>query len=565
MIRRNHRTHIQLDRRCLPLHREAPHIISGCLGLSDARSEPSVLVRTAALPSRSSVCRVLIVLTAGLLFCCFPKPAAAQRSSEQSLELLQRNHAELHQAFAKSLAEIAEYCDGKGFDEPAARIRKLAVPLDVRVLRIEALPMGRQPELPGDLPPDERYWQVQLRHHQKKYATDLYLLSRRALKAGHPSYAYHLIREVARHDPDHSQARRLLGFVQFGGEWVTPFTRENLRKRHVRHEQFGWLPQVHVERYENDERYFKGRWISREQEAEIRRDFKNAWEIRTDHYLIKTNVSLERGVELGDALEDFHQFFVQTFAGFFNTPAQMQRLFEGGVGSQRSPKVAQPYVIHFYRTKDEYVARLKSRIPVIEETNGLYLTDERVAHFFQNSDPNVNSETTLFHEASHQLFFESHPQLRPIAEKANFWITEGIACYLESFRRENGRSSVGDPRYTWFEAARFRYLVDGYYVPLAQFASMGLQEFQYNRNMRRNYSQASGLVHFFMHYQGGIYRDALIEHLSQLYSPNARLRETPASLAELTGVSFDELDRQYGQYVRSVEQSLADEDVTTDR
>lgn len=498
------------------------------------------------------------------MFCCIPAPAAAQRHSEQGLELLQRNHAELHQAFAKSLKEIAEYCDEKGFDEPAAHIRQLAIPPDLRVLRIDALPKGRQPELPGDLPADERAWRVQLRHSQKKYATDLYLLSRRALKAGHPSYAFHLIREVARHDSDHSQARRLLGFVQYGGEWVTPFTRDKLRKRYVRHEQFGWLPHPHVERYENGERYFNRRWISREQEAEIRRDFRNAWEISTDHYLIKTNVSLERGVELGDALEDFHQFFVQTFAGFFNTPAQMQKLFEGGVGSRRSSAVARPYVIHYYRTKDEYVARLKERIPIIEQTNGLYLTDERVAHFYENSDPNVDGEDTLFHEASHQLFFESHSQLRPIAEKANFWITEGIACYLESFERGNGRFTVGDPRHIRFTAARYRYLEDGYYLPLARFASMGQHEFQYHENRAMNYSQGAGLAHFFMHYNGGIYRDALIEHLSQLYSPNARIRENPASLADLTGVPFEELDRQYGQFLRAIQQSLMNEDVTSD-
>ena len=34
------------------------------------------------------------------------------------------------------------------------------------------------------------------------------------------------------------------------------------------------------------------------EEAEIRRDFRHAWEIRTEHFLVKTNHSLERGVEI---------------------------------------------------------------------------------------------------------------------------------------------------------------------------------------------------------------------------------------------------------------------------
>jgi hypothetical protein len=55
-----------------------------------------------------------------------------------------------------------------------------------------------------------------------------------------------------------------------------------------------------------------------------------------------------------------------------------------------------------------------------------------------------------------------------------------------------------------------------------------------------------------MHSSGGRYREPLIEHLSQLYSSSEAVRNSPDSLAELTGVAFEDLDREYGQYLRSL-------------
>ena len=55
---------------------------------------------------------------------------------------------------------------------------------------------------------------------------------------------------------------------------------------------------------------------------------------------------------------------------------------------------------------------------------------------------------------------------RMIAMDANFWIVEGIACYMELYRSENGQSVVGDPKHVRIEAARHRCLVDHFYVPL---------------------------------------------------------------------------------------------------
>jgi hypothetical protein len=471
------------------------------------------------------------------------------------LERYQELHREHRRKLDVTLTDYARFCDRQGLAEEATRIQKLLKPVRAQMIHIDSLPATVQPNIPSNLSEEERTWQIQVRHAQKTYAKELYVLSRRALHAGFPSYVYQLIREVAIHDPDHKTARRLLGYVRSGDDWLTPFAAKMARSRFVWHDKFGWLQQSYVKRYENGERRFKGGWISSAKEAELRRDFRNAWKVRTDHYLVKTNHSLERGVEIATALEEYYRVFVQTFAAFFNTPDQLQKLFEGNVRGTRRPLKSSQYIVHYYRTQDEYNQRLVKKIPQIGITNGLYYTTDRIAYFFHN--PQATDNATLYHEATHQLFYESELRHRPIGERKDFWIIEGIACYMESFRQEKGHISLGNPLYTRFVAARHRFLVDNYYVPLERFASMGMHEFQTDPRIARNYSQASGLAQFFMEYEGGKYRDELIEHLTQHYHQKPRSRKSVPSLAELTGTGFTKLDKQYGEFLKKLEDNLA--------
>jgi hypothetical protein len=499
-----------------------------------------------------SVARTLTIFTALLLSIGgLHLDAAPPSKGRTSLQVVQERHKDRFREFSKQIDKLAQYCDDKKMDEAATKVRsRLIVP---EPLRVDKLPAEVQPDIPAGVTGDELYWQTQLRRLETDYAKDLYAQSRVALHQGYPSYAYNLIRESALHDPDHPQVRKILGFTRLGNEWVTQFAYEQIKKKgNVWHEEFGWLPKSHVTRYIDGERNFKGKWISAEKEKEQRRDFDSAWEIRTDHYLIKTNVSLERGVEMGKALEDFHEIFLETFAGFFQTPEQLSKLFDGPSKSVHADK---HYKVHFYRTRDEYLDRLRKFFPDIDQTNGVYMTNDKVAHFYH--DPAGDHDGTLFHEATHQLFFESHHKNRAISERDHFWIIEGIACYMESFQRREGSFSLGDPKYIRFSGARHNLLDKGYYVPLREFSGYGMQEFQRSAELAKNYTQAAGLARFFMHYNNGRYREAIVKHLAQLYSADERVRERADSLDELTGVDFSELDRQYADDAKQIEEQVS--------
>lgn len=506
-------------------------------------------------PQLHFVCIAVVIVWLG----SSPAPLTAQPNKavkvERALANLQTLHREAHQLFADDLERVAQTCEINGLKEIAARVRRLAEPIDPDLLRFEPLPRQVQPPIPA-LENGEFSWQAELRTYRKAYAVELDKLASQAVKAGLPSYAFQLIREVAFHDSDHARARRLLGFVRYKDEWVSPFEATKLKNKEVWTEQWGWLPATHVARYEKGERLNGVRWVTAERDAQLRQDFSKGWEIRTEHYLLKTNHSLEHGVALASSLEEFHRFFEQTFAGFFNDPKRLQMLFENPTAAARA--AAKPFHVHFFATRDEYIARLHKKYgEQITITNGLYDTDDLVVYSFHN--PNEPAEPTLYHEATHQLLAANLKPSPVIARDENFWLIEGIACYIESFRVADGEVSLGDPRFLRFVAARFRKLADPpYYLPLAEFTAMGKDAFQRHPQIKNNYSQASGLVHFFMHYEGGRYRDDLIEHLRQIYK-QAETGKRPHALEVLTGVAFPELDEQYGEYVLKVSQSLKED------
>jgi hypothetical protein len=479
---------------------------------------------------------------------------AARNASPKHLESVQAELRTLQKQHSAQLDSIAQDFADAGLPEDAQKCRELAAPFSTALFKMQKPPKEKHSEIPLSLPEKERELKIAFRDVQTHYAGDLYRLSRKALTAGYPSYAYSLVQEVVRQDSDQASARRILGYKLRNKEWVTPFAADRLDKGFVWDDRFGWLRKQDVARYRAGQRLYGTRWVSADKESEIRRDFRHAWQVRTDHYLIHTDVSLERGVEIAKSLEQFHDFFMQTFAAFFSTPEQMARLFQAS-GPNNLQIQRDPYDVDYFRTRQEYVDRLRKKIPQIDITNGLYFTFDRVAYFFNNPNqdrPELKEQDTLVHEATHQLFYENLRADRMVALDANFWIVEGIACYMESYKLENGQYSVGDPHHIRIQNARERRVDDNYYVPLEQFTAMGMSAFQHDPNIRKNYSQAAGLAHFFMEYEGGRYRDALVEHLAEIYRATARQRAYVKPLDELTGVSFHQLDKQYLDYMRAL-------------
>jgi hypothetical protein len=104
------------------------------------------------------------------------------------------------------------------------------------------------------------------------------------------------------------------------------------------------------------------------------------------------------------------------------------------------------------------------------------------------------------------------------------------------------------------QAARRQLVDDGEYESLERFCLMGRLKFQQGERptLQIRYAQATGLAHFFMNYKDGLYKDGFIEFLSQLYSPDQRVRSKAKPIYEILGVPAKDLDVQYVAYIKAM-------------
>jgi len=287
----------------------------------------------------------LLVLLAGCLATLWSGPAA------RAEDLYQTAH-ESFDKYAAQLAALAEWCDQHGLAERAQETRSWLRPEDPSTIRVMVLPREvGGPELPADSPADMVEWHdrfVRLRHYQ---ANALFALARRAIVSHRESLAFDLLMAALRENPDHEAIRRILGYQEYRGQWCTRYEVDMLRSGHVAHEKFGWIPRTHVKRYEQGQRYYRGRWITAEADAKLHSHINSGWDVETEHYTIRTNRSLEAGVELGRQLERLYRVWKQLFIGFYATEDQVAALFAGS--TRRGPPVPfrQRHAVVYFRDR----------------------------------------------------------------------------------------------------------------------------------------------------------------------------------------------------------------------
>jgi len=459
----------------------------------------------------------------------------------QSLSALQTD-------YQKKLDQLAAWCESAGLAEQAETTRRHFAPRDPYKIYVAALPeeVG-PPALPADAPPAVRRWHERFRQLRAEYAAALYELARRVVRH-RPALAYQLVLQAAGEDPDHEDARRVLGYEQWEGRWQTFYEVQQLRAGKVWDKRFGWIARDDLPRYERGERPYRGRWISAEQDSQLHRRIESGWDIQTEHYQIRTNHSLEAGVALGAKLERLFRVWQQLFIRYYASESQVVALFDGRARTQRA-RFTRLEVVYF-RDRQEYLRTLAPRIPNVEKSIGLYLAPARRAYFFAGEEAD---DRTLYHEATHQLFHQSRPVAASVGLRANFWVVEGIALFMESLHQEGDTWVLGGRDDVRFYAARYRLLHDKFYVPLKETTTWGMYRVQQDPRIATLYSQFSGQTYFLIFYDRGRYRDALVAYLSTVYSG----RDDPATLARLCGASYEELD---GQYRRFIQETMRVED-----
>jgi hypothetical protein len=390
---------------------------------------------------------------AALLVVAFQVPPPS--SGEEVSRELQAAYRSILQKEAAALGAVADR-PGREGDAESARLLRARLPRP-------APPDGptRFVPLPNVVPPaasrkagasDARIQAVLARS-----AGEFFALAQRAARSTPPRYvlAGECLRAVLERQPDHAEARRLLGYKPYQGGCARPFAIQQIETGLIDHPVFGWVAAdwtPHLERGElptPPARNGKVRWLPAAEADRLRADWKPPWRILTEHFVIETNVPMAEAISFGRRLEAFHDLFMALMADVQGDFSPLARRFRDPhlVGERPGAK---PHQVRYFASRGEYLDYLMPRFgQEIERSLGFYKPpkkgNERVpAYFFRDPNGELPVTANLYHEVSHQLLFETAGPNRYTQNFGNYWVFEGLGTYFETVEPQpDGSLEVG--------------------------------------------------------------------------------------------------------------------------
>jgi hypothetical protein len=402
-------------------------------------------------------------------------------------------------------------------------------------------------------------WRAKVTEIRSQAARELIQLAQRAARAEPPRFALasFCLRAVLEREPDHPEARRLLGYVPFQGGWARPFAIRQLRDRYVSHPIFGWVPSEWVPHLDAGELpapqtrgQKKPRWLPAAEADRLRAGWNPPWRIATEHFEIQTDVTLAEAISFGRRLEAFHELFMTLLADILGENLPLVRRF-------RDPKLAgegpyKPHVVFYFGSKDEYIEyfRNKPEGESLVDSLGYYSPPKTAgrrapAYFFRDPNGQLPVTANLYHEVSHQLLFETAGTNAYTRNAGNYWVFEGLGTYFETVSPQpDGSIEVGGLVGPRIEAALTALVDQGRTIPLAAFVTLGKDDFE--RDGRRKYlyyQQAMALTVFLMQWHSGAHRDAFLDYAHDAYRGRIKAR-TGRSLQDRLGEPYATLEEQ---------------------
>ena len=355
------------------------------------------------------------------------------------------------------------------------------------------------------------------------------------------SEAIRLVFLALRDDPDHARARAAIGWVRRGDRWEWPAAARRLDRGEAYDPSFGWMPKSRLARYQEGERLVGGRWV-RGDDDEPPEDIRHGRQFNSDHWEIVSTAGEEATGHLALTLEATRLVWLQIYGGFALEPADLERRL-GGRG-RLLPQT--PHSAILCGSRDQYVKELRQLEPRIDVSDGIYWQPTRTIWCF--AAPEISGIATVRHEATHQLFAESRPdvmRMRGVSgSRSGFWAVEAAAVYAESIAETPFGWTLGGRDQGRGPAAR-QLIEEGFFIPLAELASLGREDFQADERLAQLYDQSGGLADFFMNASNCRYREPFLEYLVRIYSGTA----DPDTLFRLCGRSAPELDTEYREFI----------------
>lgn len=428
------------------------------------------------------------------------------------------SRSELDQRYQAELAQLAAKCDEVGLPDQAKITREWIVKPHGEENLFFLVPETDPHQPKEDASQLVQFWHNKFRTLRNTQADTLYKHAQELLIANNGPASYRTLHEVLRENPDHADARRILGYNQVNGTWRRPGVTTRAKQPRFDHPKLGWPS-------------------------------RSFWQIDTPHFQIMTNESEAAGLELGERLEIVYSAWEQMFFSYWSNERQLASYFDGGTPSP----VRKKFDVVLFKSRGEYVNYLEAKQPRIGITLGIYQFDEEMVFLFH--DESDQAHATWHHEVAHQLFQEYRSASNDVGVNYNTWAIEAVAMYMESLRIEDEYVTLGGIDATRLQFARNRFLMGDFYIKLEELVAMGRSELQKSDDIGAIYSESAGLAHFFLDGDQQKRREPFTQYLVDIYQRNDRAHSLEMRLGQ-KGLAA--IDPQYAAYLGvSTEQILA--------
>ena len=196
---------------------------------------------------------------------CAPLSASAQRLGEDDYR---QKFVEGQNLFYLESDQLASNLKQVGELSQAAEIIEKLDSLSVDNHRHIKIPSQVQPAISPVATP-ENAWKQRWRRMQNDHAGAMYSLAHQVLKQQMVGLGYRILRYTLMVNPDHAEARQMLGYMRYENEWMTPFELEKRKDGEIWDDRFGWIDQRDLTKYEQGLRPFRSRWIPEEQDRNL--------------------------------------------------------------------------------------------------------------------------------------------------------------------------------------------------------------------------------------------------------------------------------------------------------
>jgi hypothetical protein len=252
---------------------------------------------------------------------------------------------------------------------------------------------------------------------------------------------------------------------------------------------------------------------------EFRGEFRHAWELRSTHYELRTNLELASACALLLELELFYRHFHDTFGAPLGLYEVVERM---------------PCEVHADA----------SSYP--DEQKRLGYFDSRTNTLYQLAVGGYVLEV-LLHEATHQLLWTTSALERKGKGCIPDWLDEGLAEFLSATRSGPPERPVYAPELTL--AGHFRAHA-GARKPydLGRVLNLAAADFATSSRVDLKYAQAYTLVHFAWHGDGGAHHAGFLEYLRRAYAGKA----TSSSFEDALGQKERALEKAWTAHVQAL-------------